>query len=69
MGYACEGEAVSLANESNCNERIVHEIIHEISDDEEIIKILQMDREDSRDLIAMIIETWIKYEEEYFVKK
>ncbi len=60
---------MSLANESDDTERIVHEIIHEISNDEEIVERLPLNREDARDLIAMIIEKWTKYEEEYFVKK
>jgi hypothetical protein len=65
---------VTLANEVDYASRVVHEIIHNLSDDKEILEYcMNVDNEESkdelRDLISLIIDKWEDYKEEYFDRK
>ncbi|KKK61975.1 hypothetical protein LCGC14_2676760, partial [marine sediment metagenome] len=53
-------------------ERFIHEIIHEIADEQDVLDLYPIevedeeDREELRDLVAVIINKWERYEEIYF---
>lgn len=62
---------MTLANEADKLGRFIHEIVHEIADDPEVIEAYPLfiqndeDKEELRDLVAIVINKWEMYKEEY----
>jgi len=63
---------MTLANEVDKVERFIHEIIHEIADEQDVLDLYPIeiedeeDREELRELVAIIINKWERYKEEYW---
>ncbi len=63
---------MTLANEVDKVERFIHEIIHEIADEQDVLDLYPIeiedeeDREELRELVAIIINKWEQYKEEYW---
>ncbi len=61
---------MTIANESYMCERFIHEIVHEIADDEEVLEYcIDIDNEEAkeglRNLVSIILNKWEGYKEEY----
>ena len=63
---------MTLANEADKTERFIHEIVHEISEEQEVLDQYPIeiedeeDREDLRSLVATILNKWERYKEIYW---
>ncbi len=61
---------MTIPNESKRLERFIHEIIHEIADNKEVLEYTmniksEEARNGLRDLVAVIINKWEDYKEQY----
>ncbi len=61
---------MTIANEPKRLERVIHEIVHEIADSKEVLEYTmniksEEARNDLRDLVAVIINEWEDYKEQY----
>jgi len=61
---------MTLANEADRVGRFIHEILHEIADDEDVLEhCVNIDTEEAREgvknLVAIIVNKWEAFREEY----